>query len=567
MVSNQEKIKLLRRRRVQRLDNRPLWPSREHLDYLFKFFYKQRRLLYFSLACLFLQGLFEVALILISHRYLKSSYGINLAVSTRALLILILIIAALYLSMSFGAIKSERVLIIRLINDLRARWFKFFLYKRPEEYSLENKGMLIAKVSYHLPLLSTGMANSLAGAVRWLMFIAILLFLSFVFGYKLLIFALIAIIIGLLVAAIGALVSYRFVTKETTFYSQIIRLLDFNLSDWRFVKTFKRERAVVKEFDSLVELDSYFRVRRDLWLRFSVSLVFIFLVLISFGAGTWNSRLEYFFGAASLDTRFVMIIALVYFSRLLYESLRVGLYSVPLALGLKLSVPEFAPRHLGANKDLKAKSLIFSSTKTKLFKRSSSYRAFKFEFKRGERYLVNGGLRSGRSFLARLLAGQAVYGRRAWIIKLAKKRYFYNEFFDKYGGFYYFDPKFSSERSLLETVLGKEKTSVSALDLSRASTLVNQYPQLREIFGEREDWRYRADKFCTNTKNIFLIQAIYCLLNPPYLITIDNAFLDREDDEIKSIISLLDKLLPHTIIVAFAGAKDASFNYQKTYEI
>ncbi len=567
MVSNQEKIKLLRRRRVQRLENRPLWPSREHLDYLFKFFSKQRRLLYFSLTCLFLQGLFEVALILISHRYLKSSYGIGLAVSTKALLILILIIAALYLSMSFGAIKSERVLIIRLINDLRARWFKLFLYKRPEEYSLENKGMLIAKVSYHLPLLSTGLANSLAGAIRWLMFVAILLFLSFVFGYKLLIFALIAIIVGLLVAAIGALVSYRFVTKETTFYSQIIRLLDFNLSDWRFVKTFKRERAVVKEFDSLVELDSYFRVRRDLWLRFSVSLVFIFLVLISFGAGTWNNRLEYFFGAASLDTRFVMIIALVYFSRLLYESLRVGLYSVPLALGLKLSVPEFAPRHLGAGKELKAKSLIFSSTKTKLFKRSTAYRSFKFEFKRGERYLVNGGLRSGRSLLARLLAGQAVYGRRAWVIKLTKKRYFYNEFFDKYGGFYYFDPKFSSERSLLETVLGKEKTSVSALDLSRASTLVNQYPQLREIFGEREDWRYRADKFCTNTKNVFLIQAIYCLLNPPYLITIDNAFLDREDDDINSIISLLDKLLPQTIIIAFAASENSSFNYQKTYEI
>jgi hypothetical protein len=567
MVSNQEKVKLLRSRRTQRLENRPLWPSREHLDYLSKFFHKQRRLLYFSLACLFLQGLFEVALILISHRYLKGFSGMGMAVSVRALLILILVVALLYLGMSFGAIKSERILIIRLINDLRARWFKLFLYKRPEEYSLENKSILISKISYHLPLLSTGLANSLAGAVRWLMFVAILLFLSFVFGYKLLLFALAAIIIGLLVGAAAALISYRFVTKETTFYSQIIRLIDFNLSDWRFVKTFKREKSVMKEFDSLVDLDSYFRVRRDLWLRFSVSLVFVFLVLISFGAGTWNSRLEYFFGAASLDTRFVMIIALVYFSRLLYESLRVGLYSVPLALGLKLSVPEFAPRHLGANKELKAKSLIFSSAKTKLFKRSRSYRAFKFEFKRSERYLITGALRSGRSLLARLLTGQAVYGRRAWILKLSQKRYFYNEFFDKYGGFYYFDPKFNSERSLLETVLGKEKTAISDLDLSRASTLVNQYPELREIFGEKEDWRYRADKFCTNAKNVFLIQAIYCLLNPPYLITIDNAFLDRNDAEIKDILSLLDKLLPQTIIIVFATSENSSFNYQKTYEI
>ncbi len=567
MASIKEKIKLFRRRRVQRLENKPLWPEKEHLKYLLHFFQWQKRLLFISLGALLLQGLFEVALILISHRYLKSYSGFEAAVNNNSLLILLLVISAAYLFASFTAIKGERTLIVRLINDLRAKWFKLFLNKRPEEYNLDNKGTLIAKMSYHLPLLSTGMTNSLAGTVRWLMFVSILIFLSFVFGIKLMFFAVGAIVIGLLVAVIGAWVSYKYVTRETTFYSQIIRLVDFNLSDWRFVKQFKRERSVLKEFNTLVDLDSFFRVRRDLWLRFSVSLVFILLVFLSFAAGTWNTRLEYFFGAASLDTRFVMIIALVYFSRLMYESLRIGLYSIPLALGLKLSVPQFTARKLGANTPFKAKAITFSCSKSKLFKRSKLYRRFNFEFAVGGRYLLAGSLRSGRSVLARLFTGNAVYGRRSWVIKVSKKRYFYNEFFDKFGGFFYLDPEFNSARSLLETVSGKEKTEVTALDLSVASTLVNQYPELREIFGEKEDWRFRTDKFCVNAKNTCLIQVIYCLINKPYLIAVDNAWLDRKDEEINSLLVLLGRLLPNSIIVIFADKKNKLFNYENTYEI
>lgn len=562
-----EKIKLLRQRRVQRLANKPLWPEKEHLNYLRQFFRGQSRLLYFSLCCLFLQALLEIALILVSHRYLKSFSGFSGVVNPLLLLIVISVLALFYLAAAFSAIKGERTLIVRLINDLRSRWFRLFLNKREEEQSLEHKGMLIAKISYHLPLLSTGLANSLAGSVRWLLFVAILLFLAFVFGYKLLIFVGAAIILGLLIFAAAFWVSYNYVTKETTFYSQIIRLVDFNLSDWRFVKKFKRERTVMTEFDNLVELDSYFRVRRDIWLRFSASVIFVLLIFLAFFAGTWNSRLEYFFGAASLDTRFIMIISLVYFSRLLYESLRAGLYAVPFLLGLKLSVPQFSPRRLGSNRSCRAKSIIFQAQKAKLSKQARIYRSFNFEFKSGARYLITGKANSGRSALARLFTGSAVYGRRAWVIKDEKKRYFYNEFFDKYAGFYYLDPNFKSHRSLLETVSGKEKTEIEATDLAAASNLVNQYSELRQIFSEREDWRFRADKFGHNAKNTLLLQVIYCLLHPPRLIAIDNTWLDSQDEAIIALLRLLDKLLSESSLIFFARQDDKLFNYTQNYEI
>lgn len=567
MALSREKIKLMQKRRKTRLDDRPLWPSKENLEYLRLFFIKEKRLLGFSLLALFVQGLLEVALILISHNYLKTSSSLGFVVNQRGLLILLLSLSLLYLLSAYSAVKGERTLIVRLINNLRELWFRLFINKRPEEHNLEAKSMVLSKISYHLPLLSTGLSASLAGLMRWLLLVSILLFLSFIFGYQLLLFSLGAIVVGILIALGAAVVSYRYVSKETTFYSQILRFIDLNLSDWKFVKIFKREKPVVDEFKKMVELDSFFRVRRDLWLRFSVSLVFILLIFVSFGFGVMGTKLEYYLGTASSDARFVFIIALVYFSRLLYESLRIGLYSVPFALGLKLSVPEFKARKLGRRQFFKAKKITFISHKSRLFKQSKTYRVFEFNFEKGGRYLIGGGVRSGRSLLAKLFCGEAVYGRRSWVIKSEKKRYFYNEFFEKYAGFYYLNPDFTSSRSLLETVLGKEKTAINELDFARASQLVNEHKILRDIFFVKEDWRLRADKFLINGKNILLIQVIYCLLNKPYLLVVDNLWTNREDKEVDDLLLLLEKLLPNTIIVVAASKENKLFNYNACYEI
>ncbi|MBN2884527.1 hypothetical protein JXE04_01230, partial [Patescibacteria group bacterium] len=237
------------------------------------------------------------------------------------------------------------------------------------------------------------------------------------------------------------------------------------------------------------------------------------------------------------------------------------------ALGLKLSVPEFKARKLGSRNDFKDKSLIFISRKTKLFKQAKVYRSFEFKFEVGGRYLISGAVRSGRSMLARLFSGEAVYGRRAWIIKSKRKRYFYNEFFDKYGNFYYLNPFFTSARSLLETVLGKEKTAISEEEFIRMSGLVNEHKILRDIFSVKEDWRLRADKFLVNSKNILLIQVIYCLINQPYLVVVDNFWLDREDLEINELLLLLEKLLPASIIIVCSDRNNKLFNYEQIYEI
>jgi len=564
MVKIKEQIRFLRRRRLDRLLNRPIWPEREDLDYLFNFFRRKKRLLFFGLLFLVLQSLLEIALIVISHRYLKSSH---FAVNNNLLFSLIIVITSSYLLTAFLAIKKERELAVRLINDVRSRWFRLFLYKRSSEYDIEQKSFFIAKISYHLPLLSTGLSNSLIGFVRWLLFVGIIIFIAFIFSYKLLWFALGALLLSIVLGILAAFVSYHYITRETTFYSHIIRLMDFNLSDWRFVKKFHQEKQVAKKFDELVELDTYFRIRRDLWLRFSASLVFVLLVFFSFFGSSLANQIEYFFGTASFETRFIMIIALIYFSRLLYESVRVGLYSVPLLLGIKLSTPRLTPRRLGAHKNIRSQSISFNAKKVKLFKQATKYQSFQFNFQMKGRYLILGGDNSFLSSLAKIFTGEAVYGRRAWIVKQSNNRYFYNEFFDKFGGFFYIDPEFRSSRSLLETVLGKNKDDIKEEEFLILDQLINSYPLLRDIFSEKEDWRLSARHFCINPYNVFLIQVLHCLLAKPYLISIDHTWLNLGDQKIAQLIKLMHELIPQSIIVIFANQDNNIIKYDEVYSL
>jgi ABC-type multidrug transport system fused ATPase/permease subunit len=564
MASIKEKIRFLRRRRSDRLLNRPIWPEKEDLDYLFAFFLKQKVLLIAGLLFLILQALLEIALIVISHRYLKSSH---FALNNNLLFLLIVVIASAYLLMAFLAIKKERELVIRLINDVRSRWFRLFLHKRSSEYDIEQKSFFIAKISYHLPLLSTGVSNSLVGFVRWLLFVGVIIFIAFIFSYKLLWFAFGALLLSIGLGILAAFISHHYITRETTFYSHIIRLMDFNLSDWKFVKKFHQERQVGKKFDELVELDTYFRVRRDLWLRFSVSLVFVLLVFFSFFGSSLANQIEYFFGTASFETRFIMIIALIYFSRLLYESVRVGLYSVPLLLGIKLTIPRLRPRRLGLHKNIRSQFISFSVQKAKLFKQSQKYQSFQFNFQVKGRYLILGSDNSSLNSLAKIFTGEAVYGRRAWIVKQSHNRYFYNEFFDKFGGFFYIDPEFRSSRSLLETVLGKNKDDIKEEEFLILDQLINSYPLLRGIFSEKEDWRLSARHFCINPYNIFLIQALHCFMAKPYLVSIDQAWLSLGDKRIEQLIKLMHELLPKSIILIFANQNNNIIEYDEIYSL
>jgi len=557
----------MRRRRGERMENSPLWPTRDDFAFLFRFFGRHKKLITRALVFLLVQGILEVILILLSHRYLKNGGQIYGLMSNSRVFVFIAVGALIYLFASYFAIKLERTLVIKLINNLRLKWFKLSLNSEAAAANLDSKGLLLAKISYHLPLLAMGFTNSLAGSLRWLLYSLILLFLCFVFSTHLIIFYVAGLIINIIIAGIAYFISRYYVSRETTFYSKIIKLVDFTLSDWQFTKYFHRERATLNDFNNLVDLDSYFRVRRDIWLRFGASVVFILIIFFGWIFSVYDQQISNFIATTDSNDKFALVIFTVYFSRLLYESLRIGLYSVPFTFGLSLSVPKNTAPEIGRDLKPRFKELIFKSAKVKLFKKSPYYKNLRFIFKVGKQYLISGARRSGKSTLATLFCGRGEYGRRAWIIKARDKRYFYNDFFQHYASFYFIDPKFKSERTLLEVVAGREKSRISQEDFASISALVNGHPELKEIFFEKEDWRLKAHKFTKSPKNNLLLQVAYCLANRPYFVAVDNYWADLHDADCDALLNLLRVNLPTSIVVFFATEDSGKDTFSEHYEI
>ena len=173
----------------------------------------------------------------------------------------------------------------------------------------------------------------------------------------------------------------------------------------------------------------------------------------------------------------------------------------------------------------------------------------------------------GKTALAQFFTGNGRYGRRAWIIKADGRRFFYNDFFENYSGFYFIDPYFTSQRTLLEVVTGKEKQFLSNDDFIRITDRVNAHAELRDIFFEKDDWRLNSSKFLTNAKNVLLLQVLYCLEKKPYLVALDNHWLDYRDPAIDALLDLLAQELPQSILVFFATDRRGDRPYDRIYEI
>lgn len=543
-----DQVRLLKAGRLERSDSSNV-SLRDGLVFLKKFAAREKRLTALVAFLIVAQTMLELVLVTTGRRHLESSWPSSYLTALFAG-------AALgYGLVSYWAIRLEKTVIIKVINSLRAKWFKLFLTKRLKENNLQEKGGLIAKISYHLPLLSTGLSNSLFGAVRIVGLLLTLLAICLYWGPSFL-WPFFVGVFGLAISGLaGYLVARRYIIQETTFYSKIIKTVDSAISDWKFVKNYRREQSIFSDFNRLVEYDSYFRVRRDIWLKFGSVILFIIILAAGFltntGSGSWGT----FYSSISSDNKFAAIVISLYLSRLIYEGLRVGLYSIPFSLGLSLSIPPSSPGPWRKQRKASFGAIIFTSSKVRFFKAGKYYKDLSFRFEKGGRYLVRGDKRSGKTALAQMITGQADYLRRAWHISLDGKRHLYKEFFQSHTGFFYLDPGLSTGRSILEMATGKEKGAITDGDFTSVNNILKSEPVLAGVFFGISDWRSSAVRFQYGSLNSLIMQVIYCLKSRPALISVDNYWLDKDDREIDAILSILDRRLPDSVIVRFSSVR------------
>jgi len=552
------------RKRIKQL-SRPLKLESFHFNYLFHFARKHKKGIIIFIVLLFFQVILEATLPFLGRNYF-SKLSI-LLVQNKILIIFFILIAGviIYLVAAFFVIKIEKSLVIYLINDLRRKWFRIYLNKPFSKVKSRDKAALIAKISYHLPLLQMGLGNTVVGIMRWLIYVAGLLIIASFFSTTLLIIVLISLPLNIIIAYLGYLIAKNYVTKETTLYSEIIKHIVSTLYELPFIQNYQMERKYTEKLDDLVKLDTYFRVRRSLWLVYGNRIIFAGLILLTASFFLIQSYFPQLFAGLKIGEIFGLGIIFIYLGRLFYTSLRIGLYVLPAKLGLILSIPE--QREIKTRKNLIKNfySLVFQTKKAKLFESGQYLKKVRLEFKRGERVLIYGENYTGKTSLGFLLAGFGCFSVQSWIVKVDKERYFYNDWQRKFRNAYFIQPRFSTEKKIGEILVGKNSQDILSEDIEKVFKEISRYKEFDFILSLKKFLATDYHRLEISMVNLFSLQAAYCLINKPQLIVIDNFWLDLDYDGINRILKILDQELSKTILIFLATKENLLIKYDKKY--
>jgi len=565
MEEKKSQIYLYQQKAKIKQANRPLKLERFHFKYLKSFARRHKKEITIFLILLFCQILLEVILPLFArNRLLQASILLQWRQMTTAIGILIIGVI-MYITIAFWELKIGKGLVIYLINELRRKWIKIFINKPFAKVSSENKAGLIAKISYHLPLLQMGLDNSVIGLMQWVLYVLGLLIISAFINTTLLIVVLLAIPVNIILALAGYYIAKYYVSRETTLYSKIIRHIVSSLYELPFIQKHKLEKESIQTLDELVELDTHFRIRRKIWLLFGNRIIFGLLILIIGSSYIIRIYSPDFFLKIQVDNLLTSGIVFIYLARLFYTSLKIGLFILPAKLGLILSLPE--PQKEKTRKDIikKISSLTFQTKKAKLFWAGEYLKNINIEFQVKDRVLIYGESCTGKTHLGYLLAGLGRFNNQAWIVKANQKRYFYKDWQLKFRNAYFIEPQLTSEKNIGEILIGKNRENIEPADIEKAFQIISQHPPLQFILSFRKFTAENCQTITINPAHLFALEATYCLVNKPAIIVIDNLWLDLNQEKINQILKIMAKELSDSIIIFLATKENSLITYNQKY--
>ncbi len=565
---NNEQALLYQQRRKIKQSIRPLRLERHHWQYISQYLRKNSASVCILLSLIVSQALLEIGTLLFLNSSVREQVYVALHERTLGYFVLLVCVGALiYLVITYVTIAYERKMVLGFINDLRHRWFTDMLQHPHASVTEEDKADFIAKVSYHLPLLLLGIDHSLFGCVRWFLSVLVLIALSFILGIQSAGLILGAILLSIIVAAATYLIARYFISQEVTSYSQVLRHVSLTLSELISTKNLHTEQSAIDGLDMRVGVDTYFRIRRDVWLRYASRVLFTFMFVAGvsvFIIGFSHPEFISFLYDPAL-TILATIISL-YSVRLLYEAVQTGLYLPPLKLGLFLSIPDSVLRSFGAKKR-EWKQINFRSNKTKLFLEGEYFKNVSITFKKGYRYLITGDAYSGKTSLAQLIGGSPDFNVHSWLIKIDEQRvddrYWINEFSDRF----LCGPELHSQKTLGGFIFAREVQDITERDISMIYELCEKYPAFAHIRMKKRFMGESIAHFQGNAVSLFAIQALRCIIGNISLIVIDNRWVDPEYPEIVEMMRILGAELPQSTLIVFSRKENSMLAYNLRYTI
>lgn len=559
---------LYQKRGKIRQDIRPISLSKIQWGYIRTFLKKNSKLLIASLGLLFALTFIEILIPLITNFYVKK-YSFSLEISRLIWSLTGLFgVLGIYLTFSFFCIKTEKTFLVKFMNYLRKMWFTYYLNKGVLSLNVEDKGRILTKISFHFSLLQMGLTNSGFALFAWLFMSIGLVFSSFFLNTTLLFVVLVSIPASILLGFVGYIISKYYVSQDQTLYSRILMYINESLEDFFVIKTRKKEHQVLSHFNKLVDLDSFFRIRRDLWLKYGSKIIF---VLISLFAGV-AYLLEIYYPFLQVENSAHYIVYGIFLGlivKLFYLTLRIGLFSFPIKLGASICIPD--KKIFGIEKKVntpRIRTLIFKSSKVRLGRGKKYTKDVEFNFLNGGRYLIHAGEGCGKTTLGHIFAGQESPARaNPWIIKLNGKRMLYSKWTRFSSNSFFISDQFTSEKTLIETFSNGDNQSVKGDDFRDIVKVINSNNHFEFLMDHGRAIGRNIDRNSYSGVEKALLQMAYCLIRKPSVIIIDNSWIDIDNRKINETLVHMAEVLPNSIIINLSSRDNDIIKYDQKYSI
>ncbi|MBT4917779.1 ABC transporter ATP-binding protein, partial [Candidatus Peregrinibacteria bacterium] len=432
----------------------------------------------------------------------------------------------------------------------------------------QDKGRLLTKISFHFSLLQMGLTNCVFSIFSWTFLSIGLVFSSFFLDTTLLMIVLVSIPASAFLGFIGYIVSKYYISQDQTLYSRILMYINETLEEFPIVKTRNKERQALVHFDKLVKLDSYFRVRRDLWLKYGGKIIFMMIAL--FGGAVYLFEIYYPF--LKVETSAQYVVYGIFFGlviKLFYMALRIGLFSFPVKLGAAICVPDEKVRSVKSKpKDLNITNISFGSQKIRLGRGMDYVKNLRLEFEKGGRYLVSGSEGHGKTTVGHAIAGLAAINQaRPWVIRLNGRRFLYSKWPEYANNVVFVGNEYKSERTLLESLSNEDTKTVKEGDFKKVISVINSNKHFAFLLDNGRAVGRSINGNTYSGVEKALLEMAYCMISRPKIVVIDNVWLDIDDSRINDTLKLLDKSLEKSIIVCLSTRKNKILEYDKEYSI
>jgi hypothetical protein len=540
--------------------------DKKQYNFLWTYLKKNRTgFLLFTSLLAFQAGL-EIIFIILSNSILESATKQYYQAFSNWFLGVGIILIFSYVVLVYLAIFYERKFVLGITNKIRETMFANVVNKEVTRVPAHERMSIITKISYHLSLFTLGLDNAGVSAVRWIFYFTALAVYIIVFHQSYVYYLLGVFAASLILYWAAYKIADNYVSKEAASYSKIVDQIVNTFFNFNLIKKLRMENSVKKMLNRVVAVDTYFRIRRDIWIRYSSRVVIILLIIgTAFFAILRNSH------AININLNgnlFFHGVIVVYAVRLLYMSVRAGIYTTPLRMGIFLCVPK---NEIFANKSRVKwnwKQITFISNKVKLFEEGAYFKDFRITLQKGERYLfTSASSYSGKTALAELFTGMTRFSRHSYLVKVGNERMAYNEWAETFAKKYLLIALAPSYLTVGEFLFGKSKQNIIGSDVEVVNEIISQNPVFNQLSFANNMLANPMEVYATNYITQFILHALGIMINRPELIAIDNFWIDLKYPEINNMLLYIDEALPNSTIVVFARNTNQILKYNKIYEV